>query len=386
VKNLDNLYKTINKYFSDEIYNDNFLPKINNYKSNSINKLNKIETDIIVPNHNIINQFQTVNDYTNDFCFAFKRKKTYTCTNGVIYHPESTSNYCEILKGNENNYKKLVSFSIYSDENLKNYISTFDRFYTKIKNLVTSYTSSVNNLSKKLYEFEQQSITTTKSMVHLEEIKNLINNDILLKYFGDNIILESYEFFKEDSKQRINKVLEEVSIEWGNYFSDIYTEIKSNLNNYKSSISELGAISFIYYNYLSQDIIDEYYNLMIGHEKREFNSTISYYYSYLIRQINSERQLIIYNLPTNNIGFERVIEQRKKEINEVFDEIVTKIMSSKNRDISQYNQLYLLQVPYTNFFNISSTLTEAKKKLKNSCEVIASKIYTLGNSFKNDQV
>ena len=93
VKNLDNLYKTINKYFSDEIYNDNFLPKINNYKSNSINKLNKIETDIIVPNHNIINQFQTVNDYTNDFCFAFKRKKTYTCTNGVIYHRESTSNY-----------------------------------------------------------------------------------------------------------------------------------------------------------------------------------------------------------------------------------------------------------------------------------------------------
>ena len=384
VKNLDNLYKTINKYFSDEIYNDNFLPKINNYKSNSINKLNKIETDIIVPNHNIINQFQTVNDYTNDFCFAFKRKKTYTCTNGVIYYPESTSNYCEILKGSENNYKNLVSFSIYSDANLKNYIATFDRFYSKIKNIVTSYTETISELSKKLYEFEQQSISVTSTGVYLNEIKNLINNSILENYFGNNIILETYDFFKKDAEQRISKVLDEVSEDWGNYFSNANLEINKNLNDYKSSVSELGALSIIYYNYLYQEIMEEYYYLMLDHEKREFNSTISYYYSYLIRQINSERQLIIYNLPTNNIGFERVIEQRKKEINEAFDELIKKILEKKNGDLSEYNQLYLLQVPNTNFFEISSVITEAKKKLKKNCEALAVKLYSLQNSLTND--
>ena len=384
VKNLDNLYKTINKYFSDDIYNAKYLPKINSYKANSLNKLNKIETDIIAPNNAALDKFQTVNDYTNDFCFAFLRKKVYTCTNGVIYHPESSSNYCEILKGSENNYKKLVSFSIYSDANLKNFKTTFDRFYSKVKNIVTSYTTSVNNLSKKLYSFEQQSITTTATTGHLKDIKNLINNNILLKYYGENIILESYEFFKKESEQRISKVLDEVSTEWGTFFSNINSEIQKNLNDYKSSVSELGAISIIYYNYLYQNIIEEYYTLMQDHEKREFNSTISYYYSYLERQINSERQLIIYSLPTNNIGFERVIEQRKKEINNVFDELIEKIHDSKNKDLAQYNQLYLLQVPFTDFFNISSTLTEEKKKIKKNCEKLANKIFSLDNSLTND--
>ena len=93
-----------------------------------MNKINKIDNDIIEAYHSKINKLKTVNDYSNDFCIAFLRKKTYTCTNGVIYHPDSSSDFCEILKGNENNQNKLISFSIYSEENLNQYLKELDRF------------------------------------------------------------------------------------------------------------------------------------------------------------------------------------------------------------------------------------------------------------------
>ena len=340
--------------------------------------------DIIEPNNLLINRFKTVNDYNNDFCFAFLRKKTYTCTNGVIYHLESSSNYCEVLKGNEDNYKKLITFSIYSDKNFKNYISDFNRFYSKVNGIVSKYTLLINDLSQKLYSFEEASIQTTKATNYLQELKTFINGNILINYYGEKIILEAYDYYKKDSEQRLNNIFEEAVTEWENYFSNVYQIVNNNLNNYKNSVNEFGQLSIIYYTYLYQKIFNEYYDLVMSHEQREFNNTISFYYSHLIKIINSQKQFILYNLPTNNIGFEKVLEQRKKEINQLFDELINNILDSKNKDLSISNQTFLLQVQQTDFFNISSVLINYLGQLKNACEGKAYKIYGLSNAKAND--
>ena len=41
-------------------------------------------------------------------------------------------------------------------------------------------------------------------------------------------------------------------------------------------------------------------------------------------------------------------------------------------------------MPNANFFEISSVITEAKKKLKKNCEALAVKLYSLQNSLTND--
>ena len=47
-------------------------------------------------------------------------------------------------------------------------------------------------------------------------------------------------------------------------------------------------------------------------------------------------------LPTNNIGFERVIDEIKNSIEQMFEEITDNIQNSKNKDLSKEYQLYEL--------------------------------------------
>ena len=141
-------------------------------------------------------------------------------------------------------------------------------------------------------------------------------------------------------------------------------------------------MSIIYYNYFYTNISECYYDLMINHAKSDFNYAISYYYNYLLKVVKSEQQIILSKIPTINIGFERVIEQIKKEINQMFDEVTNVITASKKRDLTRYNQLYLLKVPDTNFFNISYTLSNFRKKIEEKTQDITYGIYGIDNEKK----
>ena len=384
INNLDDLYKIINNSFSDKIYNEIYPEKLKEFQKNSMNKINKIDNDIIEAYHSKINKLKTVNDYSNDFCIAFLRKKTYTCTNGVIYHPDSSSDFCEILKGNENNQNKLISFSIYSEENLNQYLKELDRFLSKINNIVSSYTSIINNLSQKLYSFEQMSINQASTPIYYQELKNLINNDILYNIYGNNMLSDTYEYFQKETEQRINTIFGEILIEWQNLFSNLYTEVSKNFNNYKKSISEFGLISITYNNYFYSEISESYFELINTHEKREFNYTLSYYYNYLVNILNSERQNIISKFPKSNYGYERVLKQRENEINQLFDELINNVKDFKNKHISKYNQLNILQVNESDFFNNFYLLSDFKNQIKAKCETTAYSIFALNNGKNND--
>ena len=77
---------------------------------------------------------------------------------------------------------------------------------------------------------------------------------------------------------------------------------------------------------------------------------------------------------------------RKKEINEVFNNIITNIKISEKNDLNFENQIYVIDVPETNFFevneilrnNILNTDTTLKEKLAN--------IKKLRNNKFNDEI
>ena len=382
IKQVDSLYQIINKYFSEQNFTEKYLPELNEYRPYTIEKIDNIEEKIIEPNHLIINQFETANDYNNDFCFAFLRKKVYTCTNGVIYNLESSSNYCEVIE-NSDNYKSLISLSIYTDTNIQKFMADFERFYSKLNVIVVTYTEIINELSSKLYTFESEAISTSKTTDYYIQLKNVVN-DILSKKYGNDIILSTYTYFQEDLKGRANNVFNELITGWKELFNNVYTEVNKNKDKYKNSITEFGILSNIYYSYFSEDISEKYYDMIMAHQKNEFNNTIIYYYNYFIRLITEERQNIINSIPKNEIGFERVLEQRKNEVNDLFDELIQIIKNSQKNDLSEYNQLYLLQVPKTNFYNISYLLSNFQKNVEKNCQSIVNKIYSLDNGKVND--
>ena len=383
LKDLDDLYKIINTYFNDEKYSNEYLPEIDNFKKNSIETINYIENNIIESNHKEINKYQIVYDYSKDFCFNFYRKLTYTCTNGVIYNVDRTSDYCDSFPDSTNNCDNLITLSIYSDNNIQKFSSQLNKFYAKLNNIVSTYTSLIDGLAQNLYTLEQKANDITLDPGLLQNYKNIVNNT-LSNYYGSNIVLEIYNIYKEDIENRVNQIYNESLYNWENMFLNLYQEVKNNLDKYKNSVSEFGLISIIYYNYLYTNISEGYYDLMINHAKKEFNYAISYYYNYLLKIIKSENQIIMSKLPTNNIGFERVIDEIKNSIEQMFEEITDNIQNSKNKDLSKEYQLYILQVPDTNFFNISYILTNFRKELKNQIEKLAYKVYGIDNQKKND--
>ena len=101
----------LNNYFSDNKFKENYLPQINDFKNNKLNEITSIDSDIVEYNHNQIKTPNIENDYQNDFCISFRRKKTYTCTNGAISHYYDSEFYCLPLTSDSNNDKKLIQMS-----------------------------------------------------------------------------------------------------------------------------------------------------------------------------------------------------------------------------------------------------------------------------------
>jgi hypothetical protein len=221
INQIDSLYQIINNHFSDQFFSEKYLKIINDYKSNFLKEITETDTNIIESSHSIINQYGTANDYSNDFCFAFQRKMTYTCTNGDISILKSSSNYCEKIGVNSDNYKSLSTLSIYSDENIQKFMEFFNVFYSKLNNIVVTYTTIINELSSKLYTFEEKAISKSATAQLYQEYKNIVN-DILSKNYGEKIILSTYNYFQKDIEQRSDIIFTELISGWKNLFSNFY--------------------------------------------------------------------------------------------------------------------------------------------------------------------
>ena len=381
IKDIDELFIRLNNYLSDEIFNEKYNQKIENFKSNQKDKIQKIKINI-EKEHNKIKTKKLEMEYNKDFCFTFEKKIAYTSTSVLNYRGESGA-YCLNIPDNSNNYNKLIAPSVDNDNKLKEFSNKFINFYSTLNQKANLYNKKINELRNIISSTEKEIINKKKDFQYLTPIQNKINN-ILTKKYGDELIKGSYEYY-QTLNENIDILFYNVSDLWNDAFEELENNIKKKINEFKHSTKSLGIMALLYENIITSNITKNYFNSIHNHLKDDFNYTITYYYNFFFKEINSVYNYILNSIPKNNDGFNTIINQRKNEINDAFNKLIEDIEKSKIKALSIDNQIDVLQVTSDNFFNLNSKLvnhiTETSDTLKNK----ALYIYLIDNKIPIDE-
>ena len=91
----------------------------------------------------------------------------------------------------------------------------------------------------------------------------------------------------------------------------------------------------------------------------------------------------IYNqIPTNQEGFNNIINSRRKEVNDLFNKLINDTKESKSQSLSLERQVYILDVSSSNFFKTNSILAQSKKNTTSSLKSKADELYKINNGKK----
>ena len=145
-------------------------------------------------------------------------------------------------------------------------------------------------------------------------------------------------------------------------------------------------MSSIFNSFITQNITRIYYDSIENHQKNEMNYTIKYYYNVLLKLVQTNHQYIINKIPTNKIGFNTILEERKKEVNNYFTSLIQNIKKSENDSLSFDNQISALKVAKTNFFKINNILSDNIINTNASLTTRTGKILNLRNNKVNDEM
>ena len=103
IKYIDELYNRINRYISNDIFNNYYIPIIKNHIKYETEEIDNIK-EYIENKNNIINVMTQGKE--KDLCTKFKRKRTFTCRNGAIYDFYPSEDECFNSVGSNNLRKK----------------------------------------------------------------------------------------------------------------------------------------------------------------------------------------------------------------------------------------------------------------------------------------
>ena len=91
----------------------------------------------------------------------------------------------------------------------------------------------------------------------------------------------------------------------------------------------------------------------------------------------------IYNqIPTNQEGFNNIINSRRKEVNDLFNKLINDKKESKSQALSLERQVFILDVSSSNSFKTNSILTQSKKNTTSSLKLKADELYKINNGKK----
>ena len=383
IRIVDNFYNRLNNYISDDIFNKKYIPIMNDFKDTQNKEIINITNNIEL-NHEIINSYPLKNDYNYDFCVSFVRKKTYTCVNGAVFLYDNSDYYCLPASSVSNNFMNLTEHSIDSDVGISQFRSKFKEFNDTLCEKINLYSSKIYEFKQSLIDIETETINKDFTLNYLSPIKESINTLLSNKY-GDKIIQSSYNYYQPNIKERIEPLLNDISSLWNQSFNDLYTDIENKLHDFKNSIMELSNMAGFYLSILNSNITKNYFNSIDLHQKTEFNYTITYYYNILLKLVKSSHQYVISKLPSNPIGFNNIINIREKEINDIFNNLIKKIEESQNEALNFDQQLYVLQVPETNFFDVNNILRDNVQTTEKNLNSKLAEIRKLKNSKFNDE-
>ena len=361
IEKIDILYTRLNKYFSDDIFNQKYINQINEFKKRKteLQETKKYLEDL----NDKIKYDKTIPDITNDFCYSFHTKAFYTCTNSQLsYYKHSDNNYCLNLKNSQNS-NKIKDISIYNIKDINTFINEFNKFYKSIEEKVNLYDSIMNKLKNILFSVKEEAIEkkyTDNYLLPLEESVNSILAD------GDEIIKGLYDYYKNDTRLKIEEILSNISNKWESIFDLLNKEIEKNQNKLNSGTYEFGIMAQVTSILINGNITKNLFNSIVNHQKNDFNYSISYYYNFLIRLIKSAYKYVLNYMPINKNGFNDILNLRKKEINEFFNYLLAKINQFKEKSCSSKHQIEVLQINEKNFFGIQIILSENIKNMNDS--------------------
>ena len=206
-----------------------------------------------------------------------------------------------------------------------------------------------------ILSLEQESFNNTEINKYLYSLEDKINI-ILSEKYGEEIIKYSYLFFKDNIESRIGILFNDIIQKLNELFESLIQEINNNLPKFKYSIEGFHYMAKIFNKLISDNVIKNYFDSIIEHQKNEFNFTISYYYNYLIKIINTTHLEIINGIPTNEILNYNNINLKKIEINNELNNILQLIFDSKNETLNINKQINTLKVEEYDFFKLNSFL------------------------------
>ena len=145
-------------------------------------------------------------------------------------------------------------------------------------------------------------------------------------------------------------------------------------------------MGIVYKETYLQNISYDYGESIVEKYKNEFNYTNKYYYNYIISKLNQTFTYILSNIPTNLKPFDFIINKRIEEIKDCHNNILNKILESKNEILNKNYQEIFLQVNAKNFFLINDLISEHNNNMNSALNDIIVKLSKLAFTVKGNNL
>ena len=345
---IDKIKARIDKYFSQEIFDEKYLKIINESINSNINLI-KSAKKYINDKHNFLRTFPSYEDNSNDLCITFRRKICYGCTN-CVSHTFFYDKFCFILSPYEYNHIYLTKLSFDSLNNFNEYNLIFDKINNKIKEKNEGYNYIMRNLELNISMIKQETLNENITKNYLKSINDWISTKLNEK-FENEILISTYDYYKTNLEFKLQNIFVDISNKWENIFATLLQDMKNNNESLTMSLFELSNMAEIIRTMFEIDLIENYYNSINLLEQSEFNYTISHYYDYFYKLVNRYYKYITQKISTKGeYDFNDILFERKTEINNNFDNLFLQISDSEFDYINEEKQLDLLNVTETDFF------------------------------------
>ena len=381
---IETLYERFDKHISDSLFNNNYLPLINNFVNTAYNNSIQIEEEL---NNFYISQSRLT--YSSSTSYDYYRLETYSYSCCSLYffwfcfcHTTCyASHYVGYNVTSTNNHLNLQPI------NMDNYTSNFDllyyNIYSQFSNDVNSYNNILQQLSNPLELLKENIINKNKNNNYLngltENIQSIINEKL-----GTNLLTASYNYYKNEITQKLPTELNDILEYWKNVYDKLYDDLNSNINSFESSINEFPLFSSFYYALYSQNLSYDYSYSIINQFKNDFNYTMKYYYNTILSKVNKTFSYILNNIPTNEKPFDEILIIRTNEIKQSYNNLINQIQASKNEILQLQKQLNTLKVNENDFFLSNSYIVQNIDNIKQQIGIKIALITQLSNDNPKD--
>ena len=258
---LEIICERFNKYFSSNLYNQNYNSKIDSLINGIINNINEIENSI----NNLYNSVAKLtysSDSTNDY-YKYRQSCERYCARkifgGCVDHKTRCYDYYDPYKvtGTDNHLNiKKINF----DESSSNFDSQFNAIYSTISTNAYQFNSTLYSFDNNMNSIKNQILN--KQTNYLDNISQKINYFINYQFCNDYILL-IYNYYQNELKTKLIVELNDIL----NRFKIIYNEVNTNINlksdKFIYSFEELGFLAELYYKIYYQNISHDYINSII---------------------------------------------------------------------------------------------------------------------------